>query len=80
MPTRFDRFVLKKDDCEAGRIFLFQDTTKHKNPLTEDGPLLADFKFFSPISNRPSLMPLLERLIFSDDRANFGGRCGRHLS
>lgn len=38
LPTRFDRFVLKKDDCEAGRIFLFQDTTKRKNLLTEDSP------------------------------------------
>ena len=78
LPARFDSLP-SKGNCEAGRIFLFQDTTKHKNLLTEDGPLLADFKFFSPISNRPSRMPLLGRLILSDGRAKFSGRWEQHF-
>ena len=38
LPTRFDRFALKKGNCEAGRIFLFRDTTKRKNLLTGEDP------------------------------------------
>ena len=38
LPTRFDRFALKKATVKLVGFFFFQDTTKHKNLLTEEGP------------------------------------------